>query len=45
MKKFKFKLETVLKVRTRLEDLRKRELRQAELRLEEALRQLKRRQA
>ncbi len=36
MKKFKFKLETVLKVKTRVEDLRKLELREAELRREEA---------
>lgn len=36
MNKFKFKLETVLKVKTRVEDLRKIELREAELRREKA---------
>lgn len=36
MNKFKFKLETVLKVKTRIEDLRKIELREAELRQEKA---------
>ncbi|MGE5606477.1 MAG: flagellar export protein FliJ [Bacteroidota bacterium] len=36
MNKFKFKLETVLKVKTRVEDLRKMELREAELRREKA---------
>ncbi len=36
MSKFKFKLETVLKVKTRVEDLRKIELREAELRREKA---------
>jgi len=36
MNKFKFKLETVLKVKTRVEDLRKIELREAEFRREKA---------
>jgi flagellar FliJ protein len=36
MKKFKFKLETVLKVKIRIEDLRKIELREAEFRREKA---------
>ncbi|NLY74789.1 MAG: flagellar export protein FliJ [Firmicutes bacterium] len=36
MTKFKFKLETVLKVKTRVEELRKIELREAELRREKA---------
>jgi flagellar FliJ protein len=36
MNKFKFKLETVLKVKIRMEDLRKIELREAELRQEKA---------
>ncbi|NLW47797.1 MAG: flagellar export protein FliJ [Firmicutes bacterium] len=36
MSKFKFKLETVLKIKIRIEDLRKIELREAELRSEKA---------
>lgn len=36
MSKFKFKLETVLKVKTRIEDLRKIELGEAELKREKA---------
>lgn len=36
MNKFKFKLETVLKVKARVEDLRKIELREAEMRREKA---------
>ncbi len=42
MKKFQFKLETVLKVKTRVEDLRKQELREAEFRREKARLELSR---
>ena len=45
MAKFKFKLETVLKVKTRIEDLRKREMQVAELQREQARIQLEHRQA
>lgn len=45
MAKFKFKLETVLKVKTRLEDLRKKELQVAEVQREKARKQLLSRQA
>jgi flagellar export protein FliJ len=45
MAKFKFKLETVLKVKTRLEDLRKRELQKAEVARQQAKMQLESRQA
>ncbi len=45
MNKFKFKLETVLKVKTRVEDLRKIELREAEFRREKARLELSRCQA
>ena len=45
MPKFKFKLETVLRVKTRVEDLRKRELQEAEYRRNQARKQLERRQA
>ncbi|MGE5583795.1 MAG: hypothetical protein ACM3X9_14860, partial [Bacillota bacterium] len=44
MSKFKFKLETVLKVRTRVEDLRKKELQAAEVQRENAKKVLIRRQ-
>jgi flagellar FliJ protein len=40
MAKFKFKLETVLKVKTRIEDLRKRELHMAEVQKQQAQNQL-----
>ena len=40
MAKFKFKLETVLKVKTRVEDLRKRELHLAEVHRQQAQSQL-----
>lgn len=42
MKQFKFKLETVLKVKTRIEDLRKLELGEAEFRREKARLELSR---
>lgn len=45
MTKFKFKLETVLKVKTRIEELRQKELSEAEYRREQAHRQLLLRQA
>jgi flagellar protein FliJ len=45
MAKFKFKLETVLKVKIRIEDLRKREMQVAELQREQARKQLEHRQA
>jgi flagellar FliJ protein len=45
MAKFKFKLETVLKVKIRVEDLRKRELRLAEIQRDQAHKQLLLRQA
>ncbi len=44
MIKFKFKLETVLNVRTRVEDLRKKELQVAEVKKEQAKKVLIRRQ-
>jgi flagellar FliJ protein len=44
MAKFKFKLETVLKVKTRIEDLRKRELQVAEVERQQAKKQLLERQ-
>ncbi|MCL6589571.1 MAG: flagellar export protein FliJ [Firmicutes bacterium] len=44
MKKFKFKLETVLKVKSRVEELRQKELKEAEVRREQARRQLAQRQ-
>ncbi len=40
MAKFKFKLETVLKVKTRIEDLRKRELYMAEVQKQQAQNEL-----
>lgn len=45
MAKFQFKLETVLKVKIRVEELRQRELRYAELQRDQAKRQLELRQA
>lgn len=45
MAKFKFKLETVLKVKVRVEELRQRELRYAENQRDQAQRQLMLRQA
>jgi flagellar protein FliJ len=44
MAKFKFKLETVLKVKIRIEDLRKREMQVAEIQREQAKNQLLHRQ-
>jgi flagellar FliJ protein len=44
MAQFKFKLETVLKVKARIEDLRKRELQVAEVEREKAKKQLLQRQ-
>jgi flagellar FliJ protein len=45
MAKFKFKLETVLKVKIRVEELRQKELRVAEIQRDQARRQLLQRQA
>lgn len=45
MAKFKFKLETVLKVKLRVEELRQKELRVAEIQRDQARRQLLQRQA
>lgn len=45
MKKFEFKLDTVLKLRTRIEEQRQQELRQAQHLRDEALRQLEYRRA